>query len=204
MLFASVIAAVVTSYVAVGRHDPQSRVGPEHSEQQASKAAVADTTDLVEDNRLVLVEERLRALERRATDQVAPAQQPKTPAEPASAEEEVAIEARAHQKWISRFEQERPDPAFAPSASRSLRADFDSLATGAKFRTVDVDCRTTMCAATLEWSSYADVRQSTNDIMGHGYDINCAKEIYFPPPDDIQKPYQATVFLDCEQFRANR
>ena len=119
-----------------------------------------------------------------------------------SPEEQAAAAEQAHRRWTDRYTAERPDPAFAASAAGSLRRELGTLADKGGFRVVDVDCRTTMCLASVEWPSYALVADGANQIMAHPYAVNCAMETRFPPPDDPAKAYQASVYFDCEHYRA--
>jgi hypothetical protein len=157
-----------------------------------------------DDLRAQVLETRMAQLEERIAHDAGPSVQVPPRADDASPEDETAAEERRHAKWVQRYESERADPAFSATAARSLRTDLRPLAEAAGFQITDVDCRTTMCAAKLEWPTFAGVRQAARDLVIHTYHTNCAKELHFPPPEDPTQPYGATLFFDCESFRASQ
>ncbi|HEY1693368.1 MAG TPA: hypothetical protein VGG39_14475 [Polyangiaceae bacterium] len=174
--------------------------------QQGVTAADAPTPAMrvqvtsVDDPRVADLESRLRALEERVP--------PEAPAGPSAVvpsagtqEEAERASTLAHERWVDRFRGEGADPSWAPSAQASLQSELHDLGEQVGARVQAVECRTTLCAAEVEWSSFAAVGRSSAELVQHGYTENCAKTIYTPPPDDPTAPYHATLFFDCEQFR---
>jgi hypothetical protein len=112
--------------------------------------------------------------------------------------ERAAAAARTHESWVARYNQEPRDATFAVSAAQTLRDELSHLEEEDDFKTVGVDCRTTMCAGHLEWSSYANVQKTAADLARHFFRLTCSKEIYVPPPAGLREPYEATVFFQCD------
>jgi hypothetical protein len=65
-----------------------------------------------------------------------------------------------------------------------------------------VDCRTTLCTATLEWPSFVDARNGFRSILHSQDRANCGREILLLDSEDPSAPYQATAVLDCTEWRA--
>jgi hypothetical protein len=126
---------------------------------------------------------------------------PRTKRRPASPEEAQQREEEAHQRWASRYEHEAADPRWGPDAARSLSDELHGLESRMAFRATGVTCKTTMCAADLEWPDFARVAGETRTLVQHMYEQNCARTIYNPPPGDPGAPYRLTMYFDCETAR---
>ena len=110
----------------------------------------------------------------------------------------------AHDRLVRRYEEESVDPTFAPAAVKTLRSALSKLGESSSFRTVSVDCKTTLCVADLEWSSYQAVIDEARNLAMYDFDLKCRKFVYHPPPDDPHGAYRASLVLDCNPSRASR
>jgi hypothetical protein len=107
----------------------------------------------------------------------------------ASNEEDLRARAERHDR--------EPHSEWSDGAAASLRSSLDEVSTPGDFSVVDVDCRTTICAASLAWPTYAAARSGYQTALTLGAEQGCGKFIYVPEPRDLQKPYEATLYLDC-------
>ncbi|WP_438035767.1 hypothetical protein [Sorangium sp. So ce204] len=99
--------------------------------------------------------------------------------------------------------QQRRDAGWAERAEESFQADLDAIAPGRGLEIVDVDCRTTSCAATIRWPSYTpEVMDDAGFLAGRPYRERCAKSISVPPPEDPSAPYESKIVFDCATQRA--
>jgi hypothetical protein len=101
----------------------------------------------------------------------------------------------------AQFEIESTDTAWAHTASRDLQQGLQRLGDEHGYTTKSVDCRTTLCRALLEWPTYADAQRSWKAVLHESYEPNCATEVYVPPPNTADGPYEATVIFDCTEAR---
>lgn len=83
-----------------------------------------------------------------------------------------------------------------------LKADLGEIAQTSSFELVQTECRTTSCLATMQWPTYGKAQAEWRKLLHHGYQANCSREITLPEPSDETAPYQATLVLDCEGWRA--
>ena len=119
-----------------------------------------------------------------------------------SPEEAQRAAEQAHQRWVDRYDHETTDPKWAPGASRSLGLELEQLGSNMGFRSVGTTCKTTMCAASLEWPAFGgNVSTSVKRLVEHMYEQNCARTIYHIPPPDPSGPYRLTMYFDCENSR---
>lgn len=106
-----------------------------------------------------------------------------------------------HDAAIARHWQEPSDPTWSSKSAASLEHDLGELARTAKFEVGRVDCRTTSCLGVIEWASYGEARSGFEKLLVQRYDVNCAREIYLPEPNDPNARYEATVVFDCTHLR---
>ena len=115
---------------------------------------------------------------------------------------------RAMDRWqieLDTFEGEAPDPAWAPDASRSFAQDLAVDAKERGFEVKSTECRTTTCAAKLQFKTHAEAVDRYAELLHRAYTINCAKSATLPnpAPGDEEKPYEVTVLYDCTSARAD-
>ena len=142
---------------------------------------------------------RVRALEQRA-----PAAGAEAPAAP-----DPDVAAKDEQKWAAQLDshkREARDERWATHASAALSKDLGAVLPGieSKPQLVDVECRTTTCAATIEWPSYADAHASAQRlVMGPFGSENCDRTIHLSDAHADGR-YQAVMLFDCEGVRSGR
>jgi hypothetical protein len=113
--------------------------------------------------------------------------------------------AARHGEVLRRFEADAPDAEWAPGAAQTFRADLETLGSTLNFRLIDAECRTSMCKATLQWPNYEAARKTYFRVVSNPYALNCASDIYVPPPAspaDEAAAYSAPVVFDCRGLRA--
>jgi hypothetical protein len=109
---------------------------------------------------------------------------------------------RRHDARMQALQGEPRDPAWAAAATRALTAQYSSLASSNRFTVRTVDCRTVTCGVEFEWRDFGEAQAWHQALAQMGANPNCGTELYFGPPDDPNRPYRATLLLDCEAFRA--
>ncbi len=109
-----------------------------------------------------------------------------------------------HTRLIEKAKGEPTDPAWAPSAARSLQQDLRKAgeAKDGGFDVVDVGCHMTSCVATLEWPSFEAAQRGYGRALRQAHETNCPRRIVLERPTDVSARYQATVLFDCEEARA--
>jgi len=148
---------------------------------------------------LANLDQRLRALEGNGAT--------RTPRE-ASVErgrtEKDAEEAQvqAHQDCVDHFESEARDPRWAARTEQNLRTELGDIKLGGA-QLAQVECRSTTCAATMEWPTYSAVRPDASKLVLHNYQENCSRELAVPPPDNPEAAYTAVLYLNCTKERMN-
>jgi hypothetical protein len=93
------------------------------------------------------------------------------------------------------------DVTWATSAEGTYVEDLRGLASSGDFQVRGVDCRTTSCRATLEWSSRSQAQAALRTVLHHNYVRNCAVELLLPPTERAGA-YEASVYFDCTDERA--
>ncbi|MCI0667404.1 MAG: hypothetical protein L0Y43_05045 [Methylococcaceae bacterium] len=102
------------------------------------------------------------------------------------------------------FDQEPIDPRWATPTSDSFMTDIEDLASKHEFVAVQTDCRSTLCAAVVEWPTYGDAVQQFAELLHHSYQVNCVRHTVLPEPSEdynFDAPYRATVIFDCAELR---
>ena len=149
------------------------------------------------------LEARIAALE----TQVQPPE-PAADAEPEPFPERPTDEEESRQTRAVRDEQQRAfdaegyDPAWSTTARSEFSQDLEALAQDKNYRVLNVDCKTTLCKATVEWPSYGEVTNTASDLLYADYRNNCTKMVFAPTPTNRADPYQGTVMYDCTSSRA--
>lgn len=132
-----------------------------------------------------------------ATEAAAQNEPPWKPS-PAEARERIVAMRRDR---TEQFEFERADAAWAGQAAYDLRANLEKLGSKQGYATKSVDCRATLCRASLEWPSYREAQTTWRSVLHQTYEPNCATEVYVPPPDADEGPYEGTIIFDCSDAR---
>jgi hypothetical protein len=121
-------------------------------------------------------------------------------------EEVTPEEARAaNLKWWEetkmQFEREEVDTKWAETTNQLFESDLAGLIEGSGFSMVYTECRSTQCAAVLEWTSYSEAIQGYAELLHHPYQANCARHTLLPAPSekDADQPYQMTIIFDCSE-----
>jgi hypothetical protein len=130
------------------------------------------------------------------------------PSQPGISEEQLTDEERA-ERWQKLFtarldavRMEPRDPTWAKTAEAAFERDFATAAEKLQTKLVGVECHTTGCLATVEWSSHGEARRSFRNILHHNYEINCATTVDIgKEPHNPTERVQATLLLECESAR---
>jgi hypothetical protein len=110
--------------------------------------------------------------------------------------------ARHTESAIQKHRLERQDSGWAAKAAPSLRAGLEKVAESRKFKLGEVDCRSTSCLATLEWNNATEAREEFGKLAHEPFDVNCARSISLPGDAEPSMPVQATLILDCTNWKA--
>lgn len=114
---------------------------------------------------------------------------------------EIDRDHRAHSEALaSALAAEPRNDQWASKAEEALRRDLAGLAdAGAAFTGPSVECKSTICAASLRWPNYRQALQGYTLPLEAIYELNCRRSIYLAPPEDPLAAYQATLYLDCRE-----
>jgi len=126
-------------------------------------------------------------------------------AAPPDPESQAAARARLLRERDALYQQHAAQPvdgSWAPEANQSLGGALHRLGAEGHFRVQGVDCRTTLCVATLEWPSYGEATANYARVLHEPYAVNCRRSILLPEPADRLRPYDGRLVFDCEGFRA--
>jgi len=205
-VFASAVSLCLGVVLAVAFGGGKSKASPrakadsaEQAEQPRSQAVAAAAPVAV-----AVLEARLAALETqvRAPAPSEPAREPDPLPERPTAEEESRQTVATRDAQQQAFDAEGYDPAWSNEARSAFNQDLTTLAQDKNYRVLNVDCKTTLCKATVEWPSYGEVRNTVSDLLYADYHNNCTKMVFAPVPDNQANPYQGTVMYDCTSARA--
>jgi hypothetical protein len=130
---------------------------------------------------------------------------PDTTDPPLPSEQEAADDLRRHFAAKQRQHESEPrDPEWAGIAQASIRNELDDvLAPQEGVNLMSVSCRTTTCAAVVEWDSFGRAREGYGSLLQAPFDLNCAPSIFLEEPE-TDGPHRATLMLDCEQARIDQ
>jgi hypothetical protein len=148
------------------------------------------------------LEQRLQQLENTRNAPQGAAEEAQTGAE-LTPEEGRAAELAWWEETQRRFEREAVDTPWATATTSLFAEDLGGLVENAGFTLVHTECRSTQCAAVLEWSSYGDAVQGFATLLHHSYQANCARGTLLPPPqpEEVEQPYHMTIIFDCSAWR---
>ena len=102
---------------------------------------------------------------------------------------------------IQRHYADAVDSSWENITTPSLRTHLEHIAKEGTYRVADVNCRSTSCVATFEWPTRADAMREYAAIIHQQFDVNCSRGITLPETGDPSQPLQATMFLDCAQWK---
>jgi hypothetical protein len=117
-----------------------------------------------------------------------------------SAEEETKVIRGRHERWKALHANEARDTAWARDEETAFNATLGGGAERGGYKIVNIDCRTTLCTAELEWPSYAQASTGYPEAL-HVDMPGCESAILLEPPADASRPYRATARYDCENSR---
>jgi hypothetical protein len=117
-------------------------------------------------------------------------------------EEARAVGAEMRTKREAQFSGESVDPRWAGGAVKSFRSDLEQVMPKLHAELTDVECRMTMCKAKIQWPTYGDARKSSESLLHMAYQLNCSKDIYTLHPENPDQPYEASVYFECTDARA--
>ncbi len=111
---------------------------------------------------------------------------------------------RADEDTISRwadeliaFENEPVDVSYVRQVTLPLQRGVTSLGERSNFEVANLECRSSMCRASLRSRTYADALQAAPKLAHESYEVNCAVRVVMPPPSDPEQPYESNVLYRC-------
>ncbi len=123
------------------------------------------------------------------------------PPPPVNVEESRRIHEDEEREALDRHARESIDAQWSARAVQSLESDLEQLQVRAHGRAVRVDCRTTMCVATMEWPTHTEAVANYAHLLHGDYEVNCTRSILLHEPDDPTRPYQARLVFRCGDRR---
>lgn len=103
------------------------------------------------------------------------------------------FEVQVHNHWQEASGGDLPQ-RVAPSVGPRMEAL--SLKHGARFR--GLDCRTSSCLGTVEFTSFHQAIQHYAELVTTDYGVRCASMAMLPEPNDPDRPYLLQILLkDC-------
>jgi hypothetical protein len=142
--------------------------------------------------------ERLRKLEEDMRQLIAQRDARETPPEMPTEEQ-----ARAEfSKLVEAHERDAKDPDWGPTSTALLEASLRAESQRGMFSTVSVDCRTTTCVATLEWTSPEAAEQRSRWVAAAPLATNCSRQLRLSDTPGGDGARRAVLLLDCADWRA--
>jgi hypothetical protein len=98
---------------------------------------------------------------------------------------------------------EAVDPAWSAKAVASLKPEMGSLAQAGGFVVGNLDCRTTLCRASIKWPNYPAAMAGYMGLLRHPFQLNCIREAYVPLAEGAKETdeYEGTMIFDCTGAR---
>jgi hypothetical protein len=106
------------------------------------------------------------------------------------------------EKQIEAHRAEARDTSWARAAEEQISVGLEAGEQNGEYRMIGLDCRTTSCAATLEWPNYSVAVAKFKNALWQVTEQNCARHILLPEPADRDAAYQAQMMMDCTDQRA--
>jgi hypothetical protein len=117
--------------------------------------------------------------------------------------EQLAREQTDYEALTAEHRLESRDTSWARPMEQKMR---DGLQAGQRergYRVDDVDCRQSTCVATLTFASFEDATRSMKSIVeDSSRTIGCLRRMGLAPPEDGQRSYETSLYVDCGQDRA--
>jgi hypothetical protein len=123
------------------------------------------------------------------------------PSKPSPEEEKAAV-AQTRADLLQRMGSEGVDVEWARGARLSFERDLRALGEKQRFAVRDVECRTTMCGADLEWPRSITEKPSAASLAMQHYEMGCARFASIAYPDENSKSFTAKIVFDCAGMRA--
>jgi hypothetical protein len=209
--FATVVAVVAGVASGLGgaygfsRASARATAGDQPAPRQAVPAVELDPSQPVgprtpSDQRLSEYESRLRSIEEQQPKVVeVRAPQVSDPLVPAERQRQMVEE--NHQRSVDQFQAERPDVNWSRDASNRIKASAEAAASRGRYDVLNVECKTTLCALTVEWKNLEDARNGMEAAASFSDDAHCSHEVMLPKVADPARPVRVTVMLDCHEDR---
>jgi hypothetical protein len=200
-IFGGAIAGLCASMLAQ-RLAPVRAIELGHSAIEPRPVPESAAVVRLDDRRLGEVEAKLAALEQR----------PPIPSLPDAdageahrrSPEENAERFKEHlAKRLADQAAEPAEPAWAAKTSTLLRTDIHDIATQSRFRLLNVDCRTTLCLARVEWESRGAASDEYRRLVHHPYRANCGKSVLVDENVNPNGSVGGSVLFECEEWRGS-
>jgi hypothetical protein len=98
---------------------------------------------------------------------------------------------------LKRHSEEPLNSGWANASKVSMEKVLGGIAAAQGFALIEVDCRTTTCVGTFEWSSYNDATERNGGLLHALFKPNCYREIVLPEPSDKRAAYRGQLLVDC-------
>jgi hypothetical protein len=191
------VAGALASSVLSAQHETKLKsveFRPQIIDVEPDKTSRPDNANL-----LNTLSARIQDLERRAAEKRPEESraQPEPDAFELSDQEQGQVHQQEHRELLQMHQQEVRDPAWAREQSRSLSQDLAQVGERGAFKLLNVDCRTKLCTATVEWASRADAVKNYGTLLEPSREAAaCAREIVLPDGSD-NGPLRATAVFQC-------
>lgn len=103
-----------------------------------------------------------------------------------------------HQERLAAHTREARRPIWATRAERQFMDDLTKIGNARGFTVVDIDCRTSTCAAHVDFRDYGTARRNWVAVAGGKYANNCGTEVVLQDPAQPHNgPSRASVLFNC-------
>lgn len=108
------------------------------------------------------------------------------------------------QERVTARKREPVDTRWVATTNDLIRTDLEHALAGGSAKLVEVECRTSTCSATLEWSSQHEAETKYESLFQRPLRANCGVSILLPEqPGDRPEPVRTTALFDCPGWRAS-
>lgn len=106
------------------------------------------------------------------------------------------------QERLTASKREPVDSRWAATVNDLIRTDLEHALAGGSAKLVEVECRTSTCSATLEWSSQHEAETKYESLFQRPLRANCGVSILLPEQTgDRPGPVRTTALFDCSGWR---
>ncbi|MBC7977446.1 MAG: hypothetical protein H7138_20930 [Myxococcales bacterium] len=105
----------------------------------------------------------------------------------------------SHDARLSEVRAQATDANWSTATQAHLQSELAKR--GAQV--ASVDCRSTACVATLEWSSRAQAQAEYRHLIEPDGELPCDRQIFLDRAEREDVPYRATLVVDCAHVRAH-